>query len=100
MTRAYHALRKDIDATRHWIDECKRLVRTESNGDRYEIGRNHFWSAFYFALVGLNDEAVDELRKSLVDYNAYRFPYVDVQPVFDGLRDHPGYIALKEELGD
>ena len=96
----YRAMRGDAAATRHWVEEHKRRFRVEFKGDRAEESLNHLFYARVFATTGLHDEAVGELRTMLEEPGGHRFPYVDGFPVFDVLRDHPGYVELRERFGD
>ncbi|MDX1507657.1 MAG: hypothetical protein R3358_05220 [Woeseiaceae bacterium] len=99
IARYYFALRKDVAKTRHWIGEGRRLVRTLTKNDAYSMVRNRFWNAFCYAIAGLDDEAVRELGELLQDNGGYPFQFVNVLPAFDGLRDHPGYLALMKQYG-
>ena len=96
----YHSMKGDAEETRGWIEEHKRRHRSEHKGDIAEEARNHFSYARSFAEAGLRDEAVEELRIMLEEPGGHRFPYVDGNPSFDVLRDHPGYVALRERFGD
>jgi hypothetical protein len=61
---------------------------------------NHFIYAFSLALAGLHDEAITELRVMFEEPGGLGFRFVDAWPDFDALKDHPGYIELRERFGD
>ena len=96
----YHSMKGDAAETRGWIEEHKLRYRSEYKGDIAAEANNHIYYAGSFARVGLRDEAVEELRIMLEEPGGHRFPYVDGDPGFDVLRDHPGYVALRERFGD
>ncbi len=96
----FHAMKGDAAETRGWIEEHKRRYRREYKGDIAEESNMHIYYAWSFADAGLHDEAVKELRIMLEKPGGHRFPYVDGDPGFDVLRDHPGYVALRERFGD
>jgi TolB-like protein len=100
LNSAYHSMKGDAAETRSWIEEHKRQYRSEYKGDLAEEAHNHIFYARSFAEAGLHDEAVEELRIMLEEPGGHRFPYVDGDPGFDVLRDHPGYVALRERFGD
>ena len=52
------------------------------------------------AYVGLHEEAIEELRGMFDEPGGHGFRYVDADPVFDVLKDHPGYIELRERYAD
>jgi TolB-like protein len=97
---SYLAMRGDATATRHWVEEHKRRFRVEFKGDRARESQNRLFYARVFATTGLHDEAVAELRTMLEEPGGHRFPFVDGFQVFDVLRDHPGYVELRERFGD
>jgi hypothetical protein len=48
----------------------------------------------------LHEEAIAELRTMLEQPGGHRFPYFDGLPVFDGIRDHPDYVELRQRFGN
>ena len=95
---AYFAAHGQSDETIHWCEEHRRLIETV-NTDVSMIPLERFWRAYYYAMVGLQDEAVEALGELLSNPENYRFPLIELLPVFDEIRDHPGYIKLKREYG-
>ena len=90
----------DAEALRYWIAEHKRRFTAEFKGDRY-FGASFPWLyAWAFVELGLHDEAVEELRTLLEEPVGHRFSFIDATPAFDVLKDHPGYIELRERYGD
>ena len=100
LKRVYHSARGDAEETRRWIEEHRRRYFSQTKGDRLQVAQEHLWYAFELSQVGLYDEAVAELRVMLEEPGGYRFPFADVILIFDGLRSHPGYVALQEQYGD
>ena len=96
----YHSMRGDAAATRHWVEEDRKRFRKEDKGDRSDEANNHLGYAFDLAGAGLHDEAIAELRVMFEEPGGFGFRYVHAFPVFDALRDHPGYIELRERFGD
>jgi hypothetical protein len=96
----YHSMRGDATATRRWVEENRKRFRKEEKGDRDDEATNHFGYAISLAGAGLHDEAIAELRVMFEEPGGYGFRYVDAFPVFDALRDHPGYIELRERFAD
>ncbi len=96
----YHSMRGDAAATRHWVEEHRQRFRKEDKGDRADEAFNHFIYAFFLAVAGLHDEAIAELRVMFEEPGGLGFRYVDAFPVFDALRDHPGYIELRERFAE
>ena len=90
----------DVEALRYWIGEHERRFQAEFKGDRYFAAFHPWIYAWAFAKAGLYDEAVDELRTMLEPPAGHRFPWIDATPAFDDLKDHPGYIELRERFGD
>ena len=97
----YYAMRRDPEEVRHWIEIDRQLYEQErARGDFYDEGEGHFHRARIFAEVDLNDEAIEELRLMFDGPGVtFTFRYVDAQPWFDELRDHPGYSELRERYG-
>ena len=56
--------------------------------------------AAFLADVGLHDDAIRELKATLEQPGGRRFPFIDATPSFDVLKEHPGYIELRERFGD
>ena len=54
-------------------------------------------AAIHHAL-GADDEAIDLLERA-VEMRAYLLPAVTSEPIFDGLRDHPRFQALRARMG-
>jgi hypothetical protein len=100
MKRVYHSARGDAAETRHWIEEHRRRLHSQTKGDLMKAADSRLWYAFELSQVGLHDEAIAELRVMLEEPGGYRFPFVDVVLLFDELRGHPGYVALRERYGD
>ncbi len=96
----YHSMRGDAEATQQWVAEHKQRFREESKGDRYWGSQNHFNYAWYLAGAGLYDAAIEELRIMFEEPGGWGFRFIDAQPVFDVLKDHPGYAELRERFGD
>ena len=96
----YHSMRGDATATRRWVEENRKRFRKEEKGDRDDEATNHFGYAANLAGAGLHDEAIAELRVMFEEPGGSGFRYVDGVPVFDVLKDHPGYIELRERFGD
>jgi len=99
MRSNFYALSGDAAQTRLWNVEHKRRHRAENKGDQFEEAENRFWYAWNYALAGLGDEAVAELRAMLEEPGGHRFPFVDDAPAFDAIRDDPGYLALRDRFG-
>lgn len=92
----YHSLSGDPEGTVHWVAESRKRLQEQSKDDR---ARQAYFMHIYaanLAYAGLHDEAIEELRLMLETPGAARFPLVEDWPDFDELRDHPGYIALRE----
>jgi len=53
--------------------------------------------ALVFALFGEHELALEHLARSLAMPAGATWPLVRLNPVFDGLRDHPGYAALERK---
>jgi TolB-like protein len=98
--RFYHSMRGDAEATQHWVAEHKRRFREEAKGDRFSESQNHGYYAADLAAAGLHEAAIEELRIMFEEPGGNRFPRVDARPVFDVLKDHPGYAELRERFGD
>ncbi len=96
----YHSMRGDGEATRRWVEEHRQRFRKENKGDRALEANNHLIYAFNLAGAGLHDEAIAELRVMFEEPGGLGFRYVDANPAFDALRDHPGYIELRERFGE
>lgn len=97
--QAYSAARGDAGATRYWIEEHWRRYRAEAKGDVSDEGIVRFDNAWDLAFVGLHDAAVDELRVMLEQPGGYLFRFVDTTPVFDVLKNNPGYLELAARFG-
>ncbi len=96
----YHSMRGDGEATRRWVEEHRQRFRKENKGDRAAEADTHLIYAFNLAGAGLHDEAIAELRVNFEEPGGFGYRYVDANPTFDALRDHPGYIELRERFGD
>ena len=96
----YHSMRGDGEATRRWVEEHRQRYRKEYTGDRAAEASNHLGYALNLAGAGLHDEAIAELRVMFEEPGGSGFRYVDANPAFDALRDHPGYIELRERFGE
>ena len=57
-----------------------------------------FWRARVAALSGDAEGALTALEEA-VAARQFHVPFVNADPVFDGLRDHPRFIALMREIG-
>ena len=90
----------DAAATRSWIERHRRRVEAELKGDAYFRSFRPLWYARSLVDVGLHEEAIRELETMLEQPGGYRFPFVDATPAFDVLKDHPGYVELRERFGD
>ena len=89
----------DAAATRSWIERHRLRADDERKGDAY-FGSFFPWAyASYLADVGLHDEAIRELETMLEGPGGRRFPFIDATPSFDVLKDHRGYIELRERFG-
>jgi len=99
LKESYAAESGRADEVRHWVEEHRRRYRVEQKGDLLDEPMNHYSYAWDFVLVGLYDEAVEELRLMLERPGGRRFPFVDGTPVFDVLKDRPDYVALRERFG-
>jgi len=88
------------ESTLHWVEVSKECVRLETKRDRYIESIQHHYYASSLAGAGLNEEAITELRVMFEEPGGYGFPRVDAWPDFDGLRDDPRYIELRERFGD
>lgn len=95
----YQSLIGDQAETRRWVEEHKQRYRRDTKGDVAGEAHNRFWYAVNFARVGLQEEAIGELRQMLEQPGGHRFPYVDNLPAFEVLQNHPAYIALREKFG-
>lgn len=87
---AMHGVRGDIDAAR----KALRRLRDEST--------RGFVSAYCEALVhtGLGDtERAFDALDAAVEERYDRLVYLDVDPLFDSLRDHPRFAKLRERIG-
>ncbi len=93
-------MRGDGEATRRWVEEHRQRFRKEYKGDRAAEAHNHFFYAFNLAVAGLHDEAIAELRVMFEEPGGFGFRFVDAFPDFDAMRDHPGYIELRERFGE
>ena len=51
-------------------------------------------------LAGLDDDALAELRVMLEEPGGRGFRFIDAWPDFDGLKNNPGYLELREQFGD
>jgi len=96
--RWYHALRGDPDETRYWIMEHRRRFAEEEKGDKADEATNRLGYAADLTAAGLYDEAIVELRVMLEEPGGHRFRYIDANPIFDSIRQHPGYIELRERF--
>ena len=95
----YSALRQDQEATHTWIAETKKRVENRFKGDvslRTSLHRSY---AEIFTLAGLYTEALEELRLNFAAPGGDRFPLIDALPVFDVLKQEPGYLELKQQFG-
>jgi TolB-like protein len=100
MKRVYHSARGDAAATRRWVEEHRSRVHNQTKGDVMLAADDRLWYAFELSQVGLYDDAVAELRTMLEGPGGFRFPFADVVLVFEGLQNHPGYAALREQFGE
>lgn len=57
-----------------------------------------FGCAIYFARLGENERALEMLEKSL-DERQFLLPYVNIDPLWDGVRDDPRFRAIVEKMG-
>ncbi len=96
----YHSMRGDGEATRRWVEKFRQRFRKEEKGDRVLEAVYHLSYAFNLADTGLHDEAIAELRVMFEEPGGYGFRFVDAWPEFDALRDHLGYIELRERFAD
>lgn len=96
----YYSMRGDAESTRRWVEVSKERARLETKRDRYIEGIQHHYYATSLAGAGLNREAITELRVMFEEPGGYGFRHVDAWPDFDGLKDDPGYIELRERFGD
>ncbi|HKJ16908.1 MAG TPA: hypothetical protein VJ984_06160 [Xanthomonadales bacterium] len=95
----YSALKQEPVATREWIAEAKRRLEINSKGD-VALKRGFFrYHAESFTIAGLYPDAIEELRLSLSLPGGDRFPFIDSLPVFDVLKQEPGYLELKQQYG-
>jgi TolB-like protein len=94
------ARKGDAAATRSWIERHRQRADDELKGDAYARSFNPWMYAVFLADVGLHDEAIRELKTTLEQPGGRRFPFIDATPSFDVLKDHPGYIELRERFGD
>ena len=93
-------MRGDGEATRRWVEEHRQRFRKEDKGDRSAEADIHRNYALNLSHAGLHDEAIAELRLMFEEPGGSGFRYVDAYPAFDALKDHPGYIELRERFGD
>ena len=56
--------------------------------------------ALNLARVELHEEAIAELRVMFEEPGGHGFRYVDAWPEFDALKNHPGYIELRQRFED
>jgi tetratricopeptide (TPR) repeat protein len=96
----FHGMSGDAAATRQWVEEHKRRVTEQSKGDRLRASMNHLGYAADLANAGLYEAAIEELEVMFKEPGGRGFRLVDSLPVFDLLKDHPGYIELRERFGD
>jgi len=96
----YYSMRGDAESTLRWVEVSKERARLETKRDRYIEATQHHYYATSLAGAGLNEEAIAELRVMFEEPGGYGFRHVDAWPDFDGLRDDPGYIELRERFGD
>jgi len=96
----YHSMRGNGEANHRWVEEHRQRFRKENKGDRWAEANNHRGYAFNLAGAGLHDEAIAELRVMFGEPGGSGFRYVDAFPYFDAMRDHPGYIELRERFGE
>jgi tetratricopeptide (TPR) repeat protein len=96
----YHSMRGDAEATRHWVEEDKRRFAMETKGDRFWGSQRHIEYAEYLANAGLHDAAIEELRVMFEEPGGHRFRRADARPALAVLKDHPGYIELRERFAD
>jgi TolB-like protein len=94
------ARKGDAAATRSWIERHRQRADDELKGDAYARSFNPWMYAAFLADVGLHDDAIRELKTTLEQPGGRRFPFIDATPSFDVLKDHPGYIELRERFGD
>jgi TolB-like protein/Flp pilus assembly protein TadD len=102
LTKAYYyALQGDQEATRLWINKDRERYRDEAkNLGGIEV-EALFNRAQFFAIAGLNEEAIDSLRLMFEKSGGgYTFRFVDSIHWFDGLKNHIGYAELREQYGD
>jgi TolB-like protein len=90
----------DAAATRSWIERHRQRADDELKGDAYARSFNPWMYAAFMADVGLHDDAIRELKTTLEQPGGRRFPFIDATPSFDVLKDHPGYVELRERFGD
>lgn len=95
----YSTQRRDEAAIRHWAAELERHARASGPFDPLSAGSVYRNLAFAFAIAGMPDEAVNALDKMFAGASSITFLHVDIHPAFDSIRDHPGYVALRERYG-
>ena len=95
----YSSQRRDVAGTRHWIREHRQRERVETKNDVYDASFSPWWYARTLVRVGLYDDAIAELRAMLETPGGNTFTFVDATPTFDVLKDHPGYVELRERFG-
>jgi serine/threonine-protein kinase len=57
-----------------------------------------YWMAALYTTLGEKDQALNALHKEYEDRNA-TLPYLKIDPLFDGLRAEPRFIALLKKVG-
>jgi len=93
------ALRGDKPAVLRWSSEHRRRLEIEHKGDKaMEVAMYRYFAETY-ALAGLDDEAIREIELAVTSPGGDQFALLDLLPAFDGLRDHPEYVKLKQRYG-
>jgi TolB-like protein len=94
------AARGDHEAVRIWVGELSALMGDPEEADL--LSRNNYYRelAFTYAEAGMVDEAVDSLERFYETPNDMTFRFVEAHPVFDSIRDHPGYAELRARYGE
>lgn len=99
MALYYHAARGEVEKTLDWIDRLGRIRQREMKGDLLALQIYRAEAALSLARVGLQDEAVAEMKTLLEEPGPFRFPLLQSLPDFDVLRDHPEYMKLRDTYG-
>jgi TolB-like protein/Tfp pilus assembly protein PilF len=102
LTKAfYYAMAGDQEATLEWIQTVERKFSDKEHNIPGMESEFLFDRAFILAIAGLQDEAINNLRKVFeLNQYGYTFQFVDSLPKFDSLHDNPSYIALREKYGN